>query len=124
MKSSIVALGLAVQQAASHATFQQLWVNGVDKSTTCVRLPSSNSPVSSVNSNDLRCNAGGAKGVSGKCAVNAGDTVTVEMHQVSLIAFLLMPKQGSDILFLSNPATAAVRTKPLEATITAQSSCT
>lgn len=34
-----------------------------------------------VTSNDLRCNAGGATGVAGKCAVAAGATVTVEMHQ-------------------------------------------
>jgi cellulase len=34
-----------------------------------------------VSSNDIRCNAGGSKGVSGKCPVAAGDTVTVEMHQ-------------------------------------------
>lgn len=73
---------LLFQQAAAHALFQQFWVNGVDKSTTCVRMPRGNSPVSSVNSNDMRCNAGGATGVSGKCAVNAGDTVAVEMHQV------------------------------------------
>ena len=30
---------------------------------------------------EMRCNAG-TRGVSGKCAVQAGDTVTVEMHQV------------------------------------------
>jgi lytic cellulose monooxygenase (C1-hydroxylating) len=82
MKNSILAFALTIQQAASHAIFQDLWVNGVDKTNTCVRMPSSNSPVSSVSSNDIRCNAGGARGVSGKCAVQAGDTVTVEMHQV------------------------------------------
>jgi hypothetical protein len=37
--------------------------------------------IQSVSSNDIRCNAGGSKGVSGKCPVAAGDTVTVEMHQ-------------------------------------------
>jgi cellulase len=85
MKTFILASVLAIQQVSSHATFQDLWVNGVDKGSTCVRLPSSNSPVTSVSSTDLRCNAGGAKGVSGKCAVQAGDTVTVEMHQVCLL---------------------------------------
>jgi cellulase len=84
MKSFVLASALAIQHVAAHATFQQLWVNGVDKASTCVRMPSSNSPVSSVSSNDLRCNAGGSRGVSGKCAVQAGDTVTVEMHQVRL----------------------------------------
>jgi cellulase len=83
MKSIIVASALAIQQVAGHAIFQDLWVNGVDKASTCVRMPGSNSPVSSVSSNDLRCNAGGSKGVAGKCAVAAGDTVTVEMHQVN-----------------------------------------
>ncbi|KAL1595109.1 hypothetical protein SLS60_009796 [Paraconiothyrium brasiliense] len=85
MKPSFLATALLIQQAAAHALFQQLWVNGVDKSNTCVRMPRGNSPVSSVSSNDLRCNAGGAAGVSGKCAVNAGDTVTVEMHQVCFL---------------------------------------
>lgn len=64
---------------AAHSIFQQLWVDGVDKAGTCIRLPSSNSPVTNVNSNDIRCNAG-TRGVSGKCAANAGGTVTVEMH--------------------------------------------
>lgn len=83
MKTYLLASALVIQQAAGHALFQQMWVNGVDKSNTCVRMPRGNSPVSSVNSNDMRCNAGGASGVSGKCAINAGDTVTVEMHQVA-----------------------------------------
>lgn len=82
MKLSYLASSLLLQQVAAHATFQQLWVNGVDKSSTCIRMPRGNSPVSSVTSTDLRCNAGGATGVSGKCAINAGDTVAVEMHQV------------------------------------------
>jgi cellulase len=82
MKSFLFVPALLIQQATAHALFQQFWVNGVDKSNTCVRTPRSNSPVSSVSSNDMRCNSGGAAGVSGKCAVNAGDTVAVEMHQV------------------------------------------
>ena len=40
----------------------------------------SNSPVQDVTSADLACNAG-TKAVSGVCAVAAGDTVTLEMHQ-------------------------------------------
>ncbi|KAH7078521.1 glycoside hydrolase [Paraphoma chrysanthemicola] len=78
-------LSTLASQALGHALFQQLWVNGVDKGSTCVRLPgtnyASNSPVSSVTSNDVRCNVGGSKGVAGKCPVEAGGTVTVEMHQ-------------------------------------------
>ena len=34
--------------AAAHATFQELWINGVDQGSSCVRLPQSNSPVTSV----------------------------------------------------------------------------
>jgi len=71
----------AASTASAHATFQQLWVNGVDKAGTCVRTPLSNSPVTSVTSNDIRCNVGGTTGVSGVCSVPAGGTVTVEMHQ-------------------------------------------
>ncbi|KAK4448832.1 putative endo-beta-1,4-glucanase D [Podospora aff. communis PSN243] len=71
---------LLAQSVAAHATFQQLWVDGTDYGTQCARRPGSNSPVTNVNSADLRCNAGAAR-VSGKCPVRAGGTVTVEMHQ-------------------------------------------
>ncbi|KFX92782.1 hypothetical protein O988_07129, partial [Pseudogymnoascus sp. VKM F-3808] len=77
---SLVA-ALAAQQVAGHATFQDIWVDGTDEQAYCVRLPQSNNPVSDVTSNDLRCNVGGTTGVAGKCAVVAGSTVTVEMHQ-------------------------------------------
>ncbi|CAG7854195.1 Probable endo-beta-1,4-glucanase D Short=Endoglucanase D; AltName: Full=Carboxymethylcellulase D; AltName: Full=Cellulase D; Flags: Precursor [Serendipita indica DSM 11827] len=63
-----------------HATFQQLWVNGVDQGSYCVRLPQNNNPVTSVTSNDIACNAGAASS-SGLCSVKPGDKVTVEMHQ-------------------------------------------
>ncbi|KAI0911390.1 fungal cellulose binding domain-containing protein [Ustulina deusta] len=43
-------------------------------------MPPNNNPVTNVNSNDIRCNVGGTKGVGAKCAVKAGSTVTVEMH--------------------------------------------
>lgn len=52
-------------------------------SESCVRLPKSNTPVTSVNSADVVCNAGGRVGVAGKCAAKAGGTVTIEMHQQS-----------------------------------------
>jgi lytic cellulose monooxygenase (C1-hydroxylating) len=68
--------------ASSHATFQQLWVNGVDMGSQCIRLPNSNTPVTNVAGNDMRCNAGGARGARGKCPVKAGSYVTIEMHQV------------------------------------------
>ena len=85
MKSSLLVVltaGLAVRDAIAHAIFQQLWVDGVDYGSTCNRLPTSNSPVTNVGSRDVVCNAG-TRGVSGKCPVKAGGTVTVEMHQVS-----------------------------------------
>lgn len=90
MKSFILTSALAIQHVASHAIFQALWVDGVDKSNTCVRMPSGNSPVTNVNSNDIRCNAGGTRGVSGKCPVAAGGTVTVEMHQVCTYQYLII----------------------------------
>jgi lytic cellulose monooxygenase (C1-hydroxylating) len=49
--------------------------------STCARLPQSNNPITSVSGSDIRCNANPGK-ASSKCAVAAGGTVTVEMHQV------------------------------------------
>jgi cellulase len=87
MKSFTVAAlaALWAQNAAAHATFQQLWVNGVDYGTQCARVPSSNSPVTDVSGSGIRCNAGTSR-PSGKCPVAAGSTVTVEMHQVCLFS--------------------------------------
>ncbi|KAF9447739.1 lytic polysaccharide monooxygenase [Macrolepiota fuliginosa MF-IS2] len=69
-----------VASASAHATFQQLWINGVDAGSSCVRAPASNSPVTDVNSADLACNAGAATSAN-VCTVAPGDRVTVEMHQ-------------------------------------------
>ncbi|KAH7389166.1 glycoside hydrolase family 61 protein [Cadophora sp. MPI-SDFR-AT-0126] len=77
--SSLLFLASA-SSVLGHATWQQLWVDGVDQAKTCVREPLSNSPVSDVTSKDIVCNAGTA-GVAGICAVTAGGEVTVEMHQ-------------------------------------------
>ena len=44
-------------------------------------MPQSNTPITNVGSNDIRCNVGGLRGVAGKCAVKAGGVMTVEMHQ-------------------------------------------
>ncbi|KAF1945484.1 hypothetical protein EJ02DRAFT_441862 [Clathrospora elynae] len=75
MKNAFILAGVTAfaTRVASHATFQDLW-------STCARLPNSNSPVTSVTSNDIRCNANQGAAAS-KCSVAAGDTVTVEMHQ-------------------------------------------
>ncbi|KAB8299917.1 hypothetical protein EYC80_000160 [Monilinia laxa] len=79
--SIILALLNVMAVVMSHATFQELWINGVDQVGSCVRLPPSNSPVTDLTSTDLRCNLGGTVGVAGICAVAAGGSVTVEMHQ-------------------------------------------
>ena len=73
---------LCAQNVAAHAIFQALWVDGADFGSQCARTPTSNSPVTNVASNDLRCNAGSARPAA-KCSVKAGSTVTIEMHQVS-----------------------------------------
>ncbi|KAI6086632.1 lytic polysaccharide monooxygenase [Hypoxylon rubiginosum] len=80
MRSSLYAAfaAVAATKVAGHSLFQALWVDG--HAGQCIRMPTSNSPVTNVNSNDIRCNVGGTRGVSGKCAVKAGSTVTVEMH--------------------------------------------
>ncbi|KAH8105777.1 glycosyl hydrolase family 61-domain-containing protein [Phellopilus nigrolimitatus] len=80
MLSSVAVLASLFASAAAHATFQEMWVNGVDQGSWCVRLPQSNSPVTSVSTPDLACNAN-ASPSSGICSVTPGDQVTVEMHQ-------------------------------------------
>ncbi|KAI0508978.1 carbohydrate-binding module family 1 protein [Xylaria bambusicola] len=83
MKSTlytVAAVAFGAVNIAAHATFQDLWINGVDYGASCARLPRSNSPVQDVTSKDIACNAGTSP-VSGKCSVAAGDIVTVEMHQ-------------------------------------------
>lgn len=77
---SAALLAYAAKNVAAHATFQDLWVDGVDQGTTCARIPLSNSPVTDVTSTDIACNAG-TSAASSKCGVTAGSTVTVEMHQ-------------------------------------------
>lgn len=74
---------LWAQQTAAHATFQQLWVDGVDYGSQCARLPPSNSPIASVTSTAMRCNNGPR--AAAKCPVKAGGTVTIEMHQVGFL---------------------------------------
>ena len=46
---------LAASSVQAHSTFQQLWVNGVDKAGTCARAPLSNSPVTSVSTAVRNC---------------------------------------------------------------------
>ena len=69
MKSTFTMLASA-SLALGHATFQQLWIDGVDQDSVCARLPPNNNPVENVASNDLRCNVGGATGVPGVCTIS------------------------------------------------------
>ncbi|KAJ8105332.1 hypothetical protein OPT61_g10241 [Boeremia exigua] len=79
MKTVAVLAGIAAV-ANAHATWQQLWKNGEDLESTCARLPPSNSPIEDYTSTALQCNVSPAA-ASGKCSYEAGDTVTIEMHQ-------------------------------------------
>lgn len=56
MKSFLAILATA-SVVSAHATWQDLWVGTEDKTDTCIRMPQSNSPVTDVTSNDIRCNA-------------------------------------------------------------------
>ena len=73
MKQFLSILAVA-STVAAHATWQEMWVDGVDKVATCVRTPPSNSPVTNVQSTDMRCNVNGAKGISGLCTVEGEHT--------------------------------------------------
>ncbi|CAE7013411.1 hypothetical protein CFE70_002370 [Pyrenophora teres f. teres 0-1] len=79
MKTAAI-LSAITAVASAHATWQQLWKNGKDLESTCARLPPSNSPVESYTGTALQCNANPAP-AQGKCDFEAGDTVTIEMHQ-------------------------------------------
>jgi cellulase len=74
------ALSAIIALANAHATWQQLWKNGEDLESTCARLPPSNSPIEDYSSTALQCNVNPAA-ASGTCGFEAGDTVTIEMHQ-------------------------------------------
>lgn len=78
----------AVPSAICHSTFQQLWVGGVDQAGNCARTPLSNSPVTSVSSNDIRCNAG-TKPVANLCTVPGPESqlVTGNLADVSYSGF-------------------------------------
>ncbi|KAJ4321697.1 hypothetical protein N0V94_002789 [Neodidymelliopsis sp. IMI 364377] len=79
MKTVAILAGITAL-ANAHATWQQLWKNGEDLESTCARLPPSNSPIEDYTSTALQCNVNPAA-ASGKCGFEAGDTVTIEMHQ-------------------------------------------
>ena len=43
--SRVFASAALIASVVAHATWQELWINGVDYGGSCVRLPSSNNPV-------------------------------------------------------------------------------
>ncbi|RPA73102.1 hypothetical protein BJ508DRAFT_419169 [Ascobolus immersus RN42] len=78
MKFNVAALLAFASTALAHSTWQQLWVDGVDKASSCARLPTNNNPVTS-SSSDIRC-GNGRSNAAEVCEVKAGGTVTIEMH--------------------------------------------
>ncbi|KAF5369054.1 hypothetical protein D9758_002941 [Tetrapyrgos nigripes] len=80
LPQALVAAACLIASVSAHATFQELWINGIDAGNSCARLPSSNNPVTDVTSKDLACNIIGTQ-AQNKCPIMPGDSVTVEMHQ-------------------------------------------
>ncbi|CAE6424690.1 unnamed protein product [Rhizoctonia solani] len=78
---AILAALAAASTAHAHATFQYLWVDGVDQGNKCVRAPSNNSPITDLTSNTLACNTNGEVAAAATCPIEAGSKVAVEMHQ-------------------------------------------
>ncbi|KAI0696808.1 glycoside hydrolase family 61 protein [Cytidiella melzeri] len=77
---SLAIVASLAASVSAHATFQAMWVNGVDQGSYCVRMPLSNNPVTSVTTDDIACNVNATPAL-GLCSVMPGDSVTVEMHQ-------------------------------------------
>ncbi|CAE6440204.1 putative endo-beta-1,4-glucanase D OS=Aspergillus terreus (strain NIH 2624 / FGSC A1156) GN=eglD PE=3 SV=1 [Rhizoctonia solani AG-1 IB] len=71
----------AAATAHAHATFQYIWVNGVDQGNKYVRPPANNSPITDLKSNTLACNNNGDVAAAATLTVAAGAKVAVEMHQ-------------------------------------------
>lgn len=88
-------------------------------------MPGSNTPVTNVAGADVRCNVGGTRGVAGKCAVKAGASVTIEIHQVNIVAGFSCPQSRGRNSPLtsskSNPVTGSVEPRLLEVHITGPS---
>ncbi|KEP47822.1 glycoside hydrolase family 61 protein [Rhizoctonia solani 123E] len=76
MRTGAILAALTVASTAyAHATFQYLWVNGVDEGSKCARTPANNSPIT-----DLTSKASTHTSIP-TCPVAAGTKVAVEMHQ-------------------------------------------
>jgi cellulase len=66
MKLNFLSLIALATSVSAHATWQELWVDGVDQVGTCVRLPTSNSPVGTLD-DTVRCGTGSV--VTSTCTV-------------------------------------------------------
>ncbi|KAF2743333.1 lytic polysaccharide monooxygenase [Sporormia fimetaria CBS 119925] len=78
MKTSFAVLA-AVASVSAHSTWQQLWVGSTDMNTQCTRTVQDNSPITSLSSPDMFCGRG-PKSTQNVCDVEAGGSLTVEMH--------------------------------------------
>ncbi|KAF2200397.1 beta-1,4-endoglucanase [Delitschia confertaspora ATCC 74209] len=78
MKTATILLA-AAGAASAHSTWQELWVGSTDMSTKCARTVKDNSPITSLTSPDMFCGRGPAQAAS-TCDVDAGSSLTVEMH--------------------------------------------
>lgn len=82
--SLVAALSLAVTEVSGHYIFQQFSI-GSKKFAVYEHLRKNNnhnSPVTSLSSNDLRCNVGGASGASTVTApITAGESFTFSTDQ-------------------------------------------
>ncbi|KAH7336751.1 glycosyl hydrolase family 61-domain-containing protein [Rhizoctonia solani] len=82
MRTGAILAALATASTAhAHATFQYLWVDGVDQGNKCTRAPSNNSPITDLTSNTMACNTNGEVAAAATCPIEAGSKVAVEMHQ-------------------------------------------
>ncbi|KAI1129151.1 glycoside hydrolase family 61 protein [Nemania abortiva] len=102
--TTLAAAALAAQTASGHYIFQSL-AKGTAKGTAYQYVrhnTNMNSPVTDLNSKDMRCNVGGATGGStSTLALNAGDQFTFSLDQA-------LYHQGPVSLYMSKaPTTAA-----------------
>ncbi|KAJ3513004.1 hypothetical protein NLJ89_g3188 [Agrocybe chaxingu] len=76
--NTLASVATLIVSASAHSTFQQLWINGVDAGSSCLRTAANNNPIST-NGGDLACNVHSRS--PNVCTIRPGDKVTVEMHQ-------------------------------------------
>ncbi|KAF2472360.1 beta-1,4-endoglucanase [Lindgomyces ingoldianus] len=79
MKTAAILLAAAASVSA-HATWQDLWVGTTDKITDCTRVVKDNTPIAGITNADMFCGRSPAAAAS-VCEVQAGSSLSVEMHQ-------------------------------------------